>query len=527
MKLTHFQPEQLKVEDAEAEFYVEVDDQLPTQVELDLECERIDQPGQKTLTRTVGCVPAEIPGLGTTGAYACRLVWKVDLQRDNDLRDQLVTVKIKAVRRPGTTAAPAIRTVSPAAIAVVGIDITTHPALTRIMHHEFATRDGLTFDPAPLRRYLNSLTMQQRQLLIRSVPGNPDGRLVIFVTLYRQATRRMYADWTETTQGVLANATFSVFYCRNDTKMKTAHPSTSPITLICHTECFCVNLRNGPTQAWLRPPPGARSAPGIYGGRRPNEWLRKDTKAPVRFMIAALQPSPTVSNRGIWHAIYEAKTGHNIMPGNSVHGMINTKGCWMLFRNFNWPERVRDQMDRIYRKVERGKKGKAAVIAELKSIGYAEPGSRKFASAYDKFFKYDRNFAYLWFCHEIVGIKYYSDTDFWETKGTANDYMVAGRDDRIDLFPLSETGQKPAYNSADEGHLAYHEFDHHDRMIAMGPNLFQENILGFKTASDFSKDMATPLTAAQLTNWTWADVYFYQENNLQAETLTRADVEES
>jgi hypothetical protein len=138
---------------------------------------------------------------------------------------------------------------------------------------------------------------------------------------------------------------------------------------------------------------------------------------------------------------------------------------------------------------------------------------------------YDRNWAYLWFCHEIVGIKYYSDTDFWGKKNTVNDYKVAGRE-VLNKFPLSEAGKQPAYNLPEEGSLSYHEFDHHDPKVTIGPNLFRENALGIKTASDFSKDMKNPLTASQLVNWTWADVYFYKDADVNAAELSRNDVEE-
>ena len=87
---------------------------------------------------------------------------------------------------------------------------------------------------------MKGLTIQQRQLLIRSALAFPEGRLVIFVTLYKRADepdpfakgqqkrrpkRRMYADWTNTRDGVVPNARFSVFFCRDDTRMK---------VLICH-----------------------------------------------------------------------------------------------------------------------------------------------------------------------------------------------------------------------------------------------------------------------------------------------------
>ena len=119
-------------------------------------------------------------------------------------------------------------------------------------------------------------------------------------------------------------------------------------------------------------------------GRKPNQWLSKATDAPKLFKIAALEPSSQCDGV-MWSVILEAATGDNIMPGNSLHGMINTAGCWMLFRNFNWPRTeivnkpgvlVTDELDRIYRKVHRSKHGKATVITELAKVGInVAPGS--------------------------------------------------------------------------------------------------------------------------------------------------------
>lgn len=475
-----------------------------------------------------------VPPSGPTGTFTFRLEWIIDWTNEPDIREHFVKIKF-TVRRVGARSVMPVRVMTPDTVGVVGIDITTHPALTRIMHHEFAVADGSAFDPSPLREYLKGLTIQQKQLLIRSALATdfPEGRLVVFVTLYKRSERRMYADWTDTSDGVIPNARFSVFFCRDNNKMKVRHPSTSPITLICHTEYLCVCLRNEPTINWLKPPPNSRNAPGMYNGRRPNEWLRKDTQAPVRFAIAALQPTSKVSSRGIWHAIYEYKSGQNIMPGNSLHGMINTRGCWMLFRNFNWPVKIREELYYIYRKIERTKGGKGAVKAALKTkachqgvcYDFEPQTGSTHSSSYDKFISYDRNWAYLWFCHEIVGIKYYSDTDFWEKKKTVNDYKVAGRE-MLNKFPLSEAGKQPEYNLPEEASLSYHEFDHHHPNVTIGRSLFRENALGIKTASDFSKDMQSPLTRAQMVNSTWADVYFYKEANVNADDLSRNDVEE-
>ena len=268
-----------------------------------------------------------------------------------------------------------------------------------------------------------------------------------------------------------------------------------------------------------------------YGGERPNKWLRKNNPRPPQFVIAALQPSAVVSKGVIWNAIYEAGSRKNIMPGNSVHGMINTKGCWMLFRNFNWPKAVEKELDRIYRKVYRpvDEKKTPAVLAALKDpkAGYdVETTSKDYSSSFDKFSRYDRNWAYEWFFHEVVGIRNFSDFDYWGHKDSVNDHNVGGHE-LLKTFPLDKARQPSPYNWPEERNLAYHNFDKRDEKVTIGPNLFGKNALGIRTASDFARDMHRELTPAELESCCWADVYFYKDDGLKdAETLNAKDVEE-
>ncbi|MCA1585897.1 MAG: hypothetical protein LC791_14390, partial [Acidobacteria bacterium] len=403
MKLTDFSPYPRTVEGEKVPIHVEIDDALPPTVslELDVHYEQADgQPAQKTLIREVPCQRIAMTAQG----FKYRLEWTVDLKRDG-LQEHLARIDFKLPKHD-------LKSMSPRTIAVVGIEITKSYRLKRIMLHEFSTREG--FDPSALHVYLSKLTVEQRKVLSSSASAseNPRGRLVIFISLYPPlpSKRRMYADWQKSGVGVFANATFSVFFCRDDVKLNVrSAQSTSPITLVCHTEYFYVCLGNPPTQAWLNPPKNNRRAPGWYNGLRPNQWLEKTNLAPPKFMIAALQPSAKVSYGVIWNSIYEAATGNNIMPGNSVHGIINTRGCWMLFRNFNWPIEVREKLDRIYRKVYRlaDEQETNAVIAELKkkrpegpeydvekpkpAPGQKPPDGP--SSSFDKFRKYDRNWA--------------------------------------------------------------------------------------------------------------------------------------
>lgn len=529
MKLTDFTRDKLTVEGAEVPIYVEVDDLLPPTVFVDFLVHYDDEDGKphrKDLHETLPCERNNLRDLANArGPYAFQVKWKVNLHNDPEVRERLARIYVR-VRGEGVTTKKFVSAISPDTIGVAAIDITNHPALTRIMLHEFATLERQpdndirsVFDPSELRTFLSTLSVQQKQLLVQVALQNPQGRLVIFITLYPRKNLRMDADLCDRAgTGIVPNATFSVFFCRDNVKLTVPCKSTSAVTLICHTQHFVLDVVNPKTREWI--------TKRVYDGRRPNEWLDKKTPRPIRFMIAAIQPS-SMCDGVIWNTFYEQATGNNIMPGNSLHGMINTKGCWMLFRNFNWPVSMHDELDRIYRKVDRAGRGKKAVIAELAKVGYdVEPGKEPagFSSSYDKYFKYDRNWAYQWFFHEVVGIKYFGDTDTWGNKRTVNDFNVHGHE-RSKIFPLREAGKRPDFNLEEEEDFAYHSFD--NRKMNISPNLFRENILGFKTASDFAKDLQNKLTPAQLSNHCWADVYFYKEDALNAETITNKAVTES
>ena len=528
MKLTDFPSDRLMVEGAEVPIYFEVDDLLPSTVFVDFLVHYEDQEGnlhRKELHETLPCERVNLRDLVNAKAfYAFQVKWKVNLQNDSEVRERLVRINFR-VRGEGVTTKQRILVDSPDSIGVAAIDITNHPALTRIMLHEFATLERQpsndirsTFDPSDLRTHLSTLSVQQKQLLVKLALQNPRGRLVVFITLYPRKHLRMNADLCDLSGiGVAANAMFSVFFCRDNVKLTVPSTSTSAITLICHTQYFVLDLVNPKTREWI--------TKRVYDGRKPNEWLNKKTPRPIQFMIAAVQPS-SMCDGVIWNTLYEVATGNNIMPGNSLHGMINTKGCWMLFRNFNWPIALRDELEKAYLKVERAGQGKNAVIAALTRVGYdIKPGEAPpgFSSSYDKYCQYDRNWAYQWFFHEVVGIKYFGDTDTWGNKKTVNDFNVHGHE-RIKTFPLSEAGKKPDYNLEEEKDFAYHDFD--NRKLGIGPNLFRENVLGIKTAADFAKELHNKLTPAQLSSFCWADVFFYKEDGVNAETLTEKDVKE-
>ena len=67
--------------------------------------------------------------------------------------------------------------------------------------------------------------------------------------------------------------------------------------------------------------------------------------------------------------------GDSIMAGNYIHGGINTKGCWPLFRNFKWPEIKRDKLLSIFLNDSRGPTSGADIVKKLKKVGYDVPSN--------------------------------------------------------------------------------------------------------------------------------------------------------
>ncbi|MGC4069157.1 MAG: hypothetical protein QM784_31820 [Polyangiaceae bacterium] len=117
----------------------------------------------------------------------------------------------------------------------------------------------------------------------------------------------------------------------------------------------------------------------------------------------------------VWHRLITAK-GVDVMPGNpnlmnnSIHGEINTMGCWMLFRNYNWPKAKFDDFEVAFRKFYRNQMDDEYRIA-LASLGYETngvcgPDNRNKALFWDK------NYAYTRFTRHVVGVKYFTENRF-------------------------------------------------------------------------------------------------------------------
>ena len=490
----------------EVELYVETDEPLPSAVQVTYVASGARE-GATTVaapppfTANLTAVPSPLRPPPNTARFASRIKWVVDLGQVN--REGLITATLKATVR-GTF--PSGRTFFvPVSddLLVVGIPVTTDEKLTRIMLHEFSTDAGIVsvFDRDPVERFASLLHPQQRKLLLARAQANPAGRMVVLVTLYDTATRvrSMRAEMFES--AVRANATFTVFHCED--------PLKRGITLVCHTEHFALNTRNVPTLQWITRPVGG------VGGRLANEYMQRSTANPIKYLLGAALP--TAEHDAVIYFVVCQADGRSIMGKNYIHGIVNTHGCWMLFRNFNWPLVNADAFERLYRRDRENKAGNLRASLALLGYGQAETPNVR-SSSDDKWFFYDRNFAYFWFCRDIVGINYFSARSWLERdkfpahpfpRGQSramNEFGTHGRA-LISSFPFD---QAVAWRSFQNGPNAYHDAGD-DPLFKPTDALFVPNAMGLRTSPGFA---ASSFPQSVPPARSWADLYFYKDDGL-------------
>ena len=486
------------------------------------------------------------------GLFAFRIKWKANLKNDPVLEKD-TAVLVARVRGRSTESGRLVTAPVRDQLFVQAIDVTTDEKLTRIMLHEFAERKDpqdpsspAVFDPKPAEAFIRNLDVAQKKMLCKVAEANPGGRLVVFVTMYDPTSKphRMCADNGARTPSLRPNATFTVFHCRDLDK--------GGVTLVCHTEHFLAHMGNGDTQRFFQTSAGPKR-------ESPHEYMRKTNPDPVEYKLVAHLPTPD-DDRGnghdgvIWCSPIRPDTGASIMPGNFLHGIINSHGCWMLFRNYNWPRSLTASFDSVYRlwrATDDGApprpattfNGSPTVVRRLesftdpsgKSYNFANPPNQAppgRASSFQKFLVFDKNFAHLWFFHEIVGIKYFSTTLHHLSRRYVrdrnfqiiNDFNIAGLDFE-NTITLDEGKKTPAFNKGDEGSFA--AYDPRDRVeetrrgFRPDDSLWQENALGFKTASGFVGPFDRSVPLAALKSKAWADLFFYREDNVDLRDANR------
>lgn len=356
--------------------------------------------------------------------------------------------------------------------AAVGdrIIVTDNPQMHRIMRHEFST--GTAFDPAPLHGYLATLTREQVRLLL-SYPREKylgKQRLVAFITLDPTNTNLpMCADKCDDNATLInSNSHFALFRCDGAAQM---------VSLVCYTKEF-----------------------NLFAGRPPLD--KRDAAKPKVYKLSSMNMSHVPSGEGdtIWNrvstvgpgdqgtAIYAGDASH---APNSLHGMINTAGCWMLFRNHNWFMPKQAEFIKVYQEFRRSKSGMTPELRlRLNVLGYGENDDFDIDG---RFFDLERNYAYTWFTRDIIGIDYFS------RNRNVNEINVESR------LPLPVFPPPPvpaAYNSHSWGARYATE-----KTFKMDASLWTNNALGFKTAEDFAPFVGKE--THHLESRSWADLYVY------------------
>ena len=498
---------------------VRTDQPIKDRVDIHFEATFPGSPGESVKWEEVKVFAGGVSPEPVPNKHTYLMTWKAEWKGTPEQLDKGPLLRF-TVHGVGTAGGKVVGTSSDVLALRRPIEITSKNELIRIMLHEFSSPSGggnFQFNKEPLKRFLQSLTMQQKKLLLDHPVAGSGHRLVVFITLYPPTQARlMGADFTDEPSPAIPNASFSVFHCQGPGKV---------VTLVCHTEHFLVNLHNPDTQKFVKDPQANVPA---------EQWQSKSTNAPVRFKIAALAPDEKFMRGVVLHRVFTAK-GNDVMRGNTIHGMINTKGCWMLFRNFNWPKLKYRELDKIYRETFRPMRERPnwpVLRKKLAEVGYdAEPGTTTLSSSLEKFLNYDRNYAYDWFNHDLVGIKYLSNAfDGWgyfastqKAEGDVhfdNDYKTHGETFEKQ-FPYSEDGKKPSNNLPEEGSNAYYDpfvRKKVDSKFIVDDTLWRPNVLGFQTTTKFA-----PITGAsnqrfghldepKIQACSWADLYVYRDD---------------
>jgi hypothetical protein len=183
----------------------------------------------------------------------------------------------------------------------------------------------------------------------------------------------------------------------------------------------------------------------------------------------------------------------------------------MLFRNFNWPLRVRQELFKIYvNDVRPGSTPYAEVSAKLRALGYADlptaPDPGKGINSYVKFYNFDRNYAYNFFFRDVVGVEFFSAhssfygryANFRDPPGQVFDSSFSAGDVLPDRFLYHDVQDRLDAEK--------------DKSFRVDDSLWVKSALGFRTGGGFLPDhrWKKDLEVNELRERSWADWYFYQ-----------------
>lgn len=387
-------------------------------------------------------------------------------------------------------------------LKIPAFKLTSEAKLRSIMLHEFAKQGarGFELNDEPLQKFVDDLTPQQRKLLATHKVGSAGNRLVVFITLQPQNALRMNADTCQTfAQSLRPNATFTVFHCQGPGKA---------VTLVCHTEHFVLNMLNPDTKRLVAAKPA-------FNAFRAD--LARDTVAPPMFKIGSY--CTQVSHFLLWSRIFSSDL-KDAMPGNMMHGMINTVGCWMLFRNYNWPRAKTDDFDRIYVTLTRQDAGRARELSALSALGYDAKKTDTLSSSGQKYINFDRNFSYLKFFRHVVGVRYFSQEMFERV-------MVHDLNSHGLVFEKQFENLQATLHASKEGDAGFIAHDGEsrrktDKTFTPSDALWEPNALGFKTSLGFVPDKLSPIPPEVFAEKTWADLFIYRADALPVSPVTPA-----
>ena len=212
--------------------------------------------------------------------------------------------------------------------------------LPEIMTNEYYRVESgrYVFDQTELEQYLNTLSTEQKRLLSSYIVDEYQGnRLVTFITISSaKPHKKMHADFfgamenppyaVTLSKGVYSNATFATFHCRG--------LGTRP-QLVYLTEHFWVAFRNKYTRYQIQ---NGNQWTDNYcqSSVDCDDWAAKSNPHPPRYLMGVAVKKGGASAT-LWYKIYDSQGRNILADANGIHGTVNTKGCWLFLKNYNWP----------------------------------------------------------------------------------------------------------------------------------------------------------------------------------------------
>jgi len=276
-------------------------------------------------------------------------------------------------------------------------------------------------------------------------------------------------------KSVVSNADFSVFSCQ-----KKGHK----VFLDLHTEYFCFNVNN--TASGANTP---KFLNAIYNSLPPTNkhprklWLTAEAHEHVIYM--------TVRNGH--YAFDEEGTkievGDSVMGGNYIHGIINTAGCWMLLRNYNWPACKRDDFLSIY--IHDWRDGGATedeMVAKLSVRQYNRASDDlQRSSSFRKWLRWDKNYAYNFFFNRLVGVDFFAKVEV-DMNYSPNLHNTHGQVQNPNSFADDEKSFEKAFSNPPE---AEEKKIHHKKSANVDNSMWRDtSVRGAPTAHGWGKVFA-------------------------------------